>query len=281
MSPKKIENQQELINFINKSFKYISFNKKDSVFFIKNRNMTYEIDTEISDFVKLMSVNKKIINRLCNISLGSITLEYYDRCMVNYCEQVIDNKKKNRETCWAQNANKYISLGYYNKQHLEKYEIIKYLEKVDSLSSRWILNIINDELIKKNFHVVNGWLLYNGKLRTDNFSFINNFKSNLSYYLIKLFDYKKDRIINTVNSITKRGWDEELAWSQTGVVLYKSNNTGKISCITGRHRLCAAVYLAKKGILNRNQKIFFPILTGNFDYIRTSNRPSHVACMCS
>ena len=80
----------------------------------------------------------------------------------------------------------------------------------------------------------------------------------------KVLHYREDdRVLQVVQSIEARGWDNDLAWTEPegGAVLGYSKTTGRHFALTGRHRIAAARYLYSRGRLSGSTLMEFPVIT--------------------
>mgnify|MGYP000747709025 CR=1 FL=1 len=118
---------------------------------------------------------------------------------------------------------------------------------------------INKKLIKCIDIDDDGWILCNFDNPIYHLETFIRFKQRIN----KLFNrhqIKVDKIIKTVDSIKRNGWDHNLAWMPNGSIIGYSLVDEKYFLMTGRHRIAALKYLYEKGIVDKNQEVEFPII---------------------
>lgn len=259
----KFTSVSEIDCFLTNS-KYISFNKNTYQFEVKsieNDNVLLEIKI----LSRLLRYSSNCSNYHANINLENVKFTYYDRCLLQYLEDYINEKDNfnHFNTCWIKKAEKNLYLNRINIEDLDlntftKEDIISYLKK-QKLNKK-IKYALENKDVRKTIELTNsGWILAKGE-----HSLMNSKKKKINELIKKLFHFLKirktrDRVVDIYYSIIKNGWDKNFAWIPNGAVIGITKDTNEYFSFTGRHRVVAAA-VAQRRFKSKINNIFLPVI---------------------
>ena len=278
----------EYLDWISKNIKseHIIFDPNHRVFQIIDRNISWE------DFQDLVLVLDKLRFKVpppdfYNTNISQINFLGYERLFHQYLEDRLMGLNPNKTELILRN--KFLLVGRIPKGDISNKKMIRtmvhtFLDSSKDISTQNILKFINLKLgkIYKLYIHKDGWLYinYDGPIsyQKSNFSLaINSFR----FILKKAIGHQsKDRIEFVVESMKENGLSQELLWKPTtvstsiqGSIILESYSSGSFACFTGRHRIAAAQYLFKKGMLD-DISLNFPRIIHPWDEWPSSNNLS-------
>ena len=244
--------------------KYISFNKNSYQFEVKSIESD-NVVSEIKILSRLLRYSSNCSRYHANINLENAKFTYYDRCLLKYLEDYINDKDNfnHFNTCWIKKAEKNLYLNRINIENVDlntitKENVISYLKK-QKLNKK-IKYVLDNEDVRETIELTkSGWILAKG-----DHSLMNSKKIKIKRIIKRLFHFLKvretrDRVVDIYYSIIKNGWDKNFAWIPNGAVIGITEDTNEYFSFTGRHRVVAAA-VAQRKFKNEINNIFLPVI---------------------
>jgi hypothetical protein len=259
------------------SVSYLSLN--DGEIIIQDVPLTNDVIRVIKRLVALLRVKENISFLMKKTYVSEIDLMYYDNCLSEYCFDILDNGVRHNNTCWVRQVENSISLGIITDNE----SLSQYLKKNQDLFPE-LYNLFNkyplliEDIVKDDM----GWLHFKHRLPVN----LNN-KEKVYMTLRKVLNYfnagRRDRVLNTIDSIKKSGWNHNLSWSPDGSVFGYSRTSNKYMIFTGRHRIAAALYSYKNNYLHQDFHFKYPVISFPWEQLLTATpHPENNPCInCS
>ena len=258
---------------ITKDLDIIDFDINDGSFFINKKHLNMTDYSTIALLVDRLRWDKEFRFDCTVTKIKDIAFGFHDKCLQNYCYEMINLNYAHKDTCWFKNAEKtYVLTLWEENKPFEQKEKIHFIQnlktdtfnpnanKINALLKRELrLNRNNalDYLVKTD----DNWIVFYSKLPLRELGLIPSYKRVIKDKIKSLIKYNNyERIVNIANNIKLKGWVEDLAWQTPGTVLLKSEETGLYQTWTGRHRINALKYLHNQKLVDDEITVNYPVI---------------------
>lgn len=186
--------------------------------------------SDLLEFRRQLIMDFKQVSPRRRVKISEIFLDYYDKCLLKYLENVHKRGMPLSETCWHKYAQRNKAIWSIENQENPQIAIEKFMSKMQSLGKT---GYSREQLLAEN-----------GVLFFKNNGIENSGNSEVV----------PERVLALYESISMRGWQDALS-EQSPIIIGFSEMSKKYHMMAGRHRVACLQYLQSQGLLPLNFSI--------------------------